>query len=300
MSNEIKVGFCVAYDWYFLHHALPLIYSGADKIVLSLDNSKISWSNNQFDFDETAFRDFIKAIDKQNKIECFESDFHLSQLSPMENEVRQRNMMAEKLGSGGWHIQLDCDEYFIDFDRFVSYLKNLRIKEDRKVNICCTWVTLFKQITDGFLYILPGAKQKIEFIQVATNCPDYKYGRRNGHFNIYTNFSIIHQSWARRESEIKDKLNNWGHKNDFNADEYLLTWRSLTLENYNTLYNFHPTEPDVWHALDYVKGKSVLDFAQKFDATHFRLPYFKLKAKNSRLLSGAKQLLNIILQWISQ
>ncbi len=294
MSTQIKVGFCVAYDWYLLKYALPLVYNHADTICLSIDTNRISWANNQYDFDESAFADLIKSVDKENKIILFEDDFHLFQLSPMENEVRQRNMMAQKMGSGGWHVQLDCDEYFIDFDKFTIYLKDTAPHTVGSVNICCKWVTLFKKVDEGFFYITPLKKKYIEFIQVATNYPIYEYGRRNGVFNIYTNFHMIHQSWARSEHEISNKLDNWGHKNDFDAGSYIKLWKSLSVNNYKTFYNFHPTQPDAWSGLSYVEGKTIENFVQEFNPKAFSLTYFELRFKNSRILAKIKSLLKSI------
>ena len=45
----------------------------------------------------------------------FTKTLFIEGMQPMELETRQRNMMAEKMGSGGWHIQMDGDEYAYDF-----------------------------------------------------------------------------------------------------------------------------------------------------------------------------------------
>jgi hypothetical protein len=36
----------------------------------------------------------------------------------MENETRERMMIAQRMGEGGWHVQVDSDEYFLDFGTF--------------------------------------------------------------------------------------------------------------------------------------------------------------------------------------
>jgi hypothetical protein len=33
----------------------------------------------------------------------------------MECDTRERNMLAKYMGEGGWHVQIDADEYFADF-----------------------------------------------------------------------------------------------------------------------------------------------------------------------------------------
>ncbi len=219
-DDSIKIGICVAYDWPLLANALPLVYAEADLIVLSVDVDRKSWSGKPFAWDEGAFRSLISSIDTGNKISVIEEDFHLASMTPMENEVRQRNIMASHMKPGGWHIQIDSDEYFVNFGAFTGYLKSLRVNDRRAINVCCSLITLFKQLPEGFLYVAPESKSNLEFIQIATRHPVYMYGRRNGHFNIYTNFQIVHQSWARSEAEILQKLGNWGHRDDVDASRF--------------------------------------------------------------------------------
>src|SRR5690349_14979672 len=102
MKEAIKVGFCVAYDWYLLEYALPLIYADATVIGLSIDQDRISWSGNAYPFDEAGFKALITKLDPEKKIRVLEENYHLPDLTPMQNEVRQRNLMAKHLGEGGW------------------------------------------------------------------------------------------------------------------------------------------------------------------------------------------------------
>src|SRR5690348_14068470 len=104
MSDLIKVGFCVAYDWPLLANALPLIYDHADSICLSMDRDRITWANAPIQWDANGFNELIRRLDPQNKVTCYEDDFHQPDLTPMQNEVRQRNKMAEFMGTSGWHI----------------------------------------------------------------------------------------------------------------------------------------------------------------------------------------------------
>lgn len=253
----IKVGFCVAYDWYFLKTALPLIYDSADEICLSIDKDCISWSGASFAFDEENFSHFISLVDKEKKIRLYKDDFHKPDLTPMQNEVRQRNMMAERMGKGGWHIQLDADEYFVDFGEFVKRLHHYR--GSNKVNICVPWVTLFKRLSDSWLVINMENTKAIEYIPVATLNPSYEYGRTNGYFNHKINTLLLHQSWARSKEEIEMKVKNWGHKNDFNAGSFIMFWDDLSKENYKSKLNFHPLKPFTWASLKEVPGKNIED-----------------------------------------
>lgn len=293
--NDIKVGFCVAYDWYLLRHALPLVYEASDLICLSVDKDRISWSGEKFEIDEPAFRMFVSQMDIDRKIIILEEDFHVPNLTAGQNEVRQRNRMAEFMGYGGWHIQLDCDEYFTDFQGFVSYLKKLGKRDTIRTNICCPLLTLYQRTIDGFLYINPKTSKQVEFIQIATQQPNYEFGRRNGDFNIYTAFGIIHQSWARSEEEIRLKISSWGHQRDFDSAKYFEIWKAVDETNYQLLKNFHPIEPTVWPSLSFVPAKDISNFMQKFSWQSFPYSTWQLWIKNNRLLSKVKKFAKLVM-----
>jgi hypothetical protein len=290
MRELIKVGFCIAYDWELLQYSLPLIYKDADVICLSIDKDRISWAKEKYIFDEDKFQSLIKKIDIGNKIKILQDDFHLEHLSPPENEVRQRKRIAEFLGAGGWHMQLDCDEYFPEFERFVKFLHSLPARKTQYVNICCTIITLFKQIGEGFLIIKSDSKESTEFIQVASKNPAFEHGRRNGYFNIYTDFIILHQSWARSKTDIQDKIKNWGHKNDFDTEAYLRAWDSLNSSNYTALHNFHPIKPTLWSTLSLVRANDVIDLIN--NPPRVKLPWRKIDfiLKNNRNISRLRNI----------
>jgi hypothetical protein len=294
MNNTIKVGFCIAYDWYLLRYALPLVYERADQICLSLDKDRISWTGKKFKLDESAFQLFVREVDHYKKIQIQEEDFHLPALTAGQNEVRQRNRMAEYLGKGGWHIQLDCDEYFSNFSEFVSYLENLPERDRHRTSICCPLLTLFRKTENGYLYVLPASVDNVEYIQIATQEPHYEFGRRNGDFNIQTNFGIIHQSWARSDEEIKLKLSSWGHRQDFDGEKYFEMWKSVDQNNYATLQNFHPIQPNVWQALSFASAKDISGFIQNYDWRSFPSSTAQLRQKNSRILAKFWKIISLI------
>ncbi len=290
MIDQIKIGFCIAYDWEYLRISLPLVYESASVICISFDQDQISWAGNKFYLDEKALNEFIHDLDKDNKVKVYKDDFHLSNLSPMENEVRQRKKISEFLGEGGWHLQLDTDEYFIDFEGFASYLRKLR--PSRPVNVVCPWYIMFKQVKEGFLFV---QSKTPEYIPVATNKPEYHFGRSNGHFNIKTNFLILHQSWARSKEEVLQKIQNWGHKNDFDVMKYFELWETLDTNNYADLRNFHPVEPEVWERLELVTESDVALLIKRLRMNPpNRVPQRQLARENSvwysRIASLVKKL----------
>lgn len=86
---KIAVGFLIAYDYAILKHSLPLGYASADKIVLSLDDNRLTWAGQNFSFDNE-FKKWIQAFDRQGKVEWKEEHYYIRGNSPMEKETRQR------------------------------------------------------------------------------------------------------------------------------------------------------------------------------------------------------------------
>ncbi len=286
MNDTIKVGFCVAYDWNLLANALPLVYNSADAICLSIDQDRLTWANQPAPIDERAFRQFVRSIDVSNKIDIYEDNFHLPELTSAQNEVRQRQLMAARMGSGGWYIQLDCDEYFLDFAGFVRYLKAFP-RRPYSFNVCCQFVTLYKKVKDGFLYVDPEVPRYFEFMQVASRTPSYEHGRRNGNFNVLAPFVMVHQSWARSEDEILLKLSNWGHKDDFDGQKYFEFWRGIDETNFKSVRHLHPIHAGEWPSLRFVQCDNVGEMLSKSKPGDFpSLNPVSRFMRNSRFLSA--------------
>jgi hypothetical protein len=284
----IKVGICVAYDWEFLKNSIPRIYERADVICLGLDKDRHSWKCNPFSFDNEAFYCYIKDIDKDNKIDIYEDDFSINSLNTRENCNRHRMMIANRMGEGGWHIQLDSDEYFINFEKFVNDLIKINSNPTGKefpINVCCPFIPLFKKVEKGFLYVnfesfLP------ENIPMATNKPNYERARQNGYFNLLTNNYVIHDTWARSEEEMKFKMENWGHASEELVDKairnsYFKLWQAMEEYNYQYIRNFHPAAPHVWPSLSYIEALSTEELINKLPIPEFPLKGLKLKLRNS-------------------
>jgi hypothetical protein len=217
----------------------------------------MSWSGNAYTIDEDAFRNMISQIDRYNKVFVLEECYYSGELTPLQNEFYQRKRLYEYLGKGGWHIQLDCDEYLLRFSGFVSLLKKLSSRKEEKINVCSPMIHLYKQLDNGFLVVDPITKSNIEYLPVATRGITYDQGRKNVGFNIRTDFIVIHQSWARTKQEVVDKINNWGHSHEVDGASYLDKWNALDRYNFMQFKNFHPIIPQCWPRLVHVEGKSV-------------------------------------------
>ncbi len=262
----IKVGYLISYDYDLLFVSLRQIYEFADKIFLAIDKDGKTWSGNDLEIPKTFF-DEVQQFDYLNKIEFYYDSFYVKTLSPMENDVRERTMLSKKMGRG-WLIQIDVDEYIYDFEIISSFLrKHIYLTYFPWLNpIAFTgcWVTLFKKIESGYLFIDNGEK-----FPLITNYAEYQYARANDNIINYSLGAIaIHQSWARSDEEMHFKINNWGHSDDFDTVKYFEFWKSLNEKNYKDFKNIHPLSPAVWDEIRFIESKNIDDFISKYSNLH--------------------------------
>lgn len=264
MKEIIKVGYLLSYDYQYIFTSIELIYDFVDKIVICYDKDGKTWAGNNIKIPNEVFEK-IKSIDYKNKIFLYSDSFYIEGLPPIELETRQRNMLAKQMGEGGWHIQLDCDEYPINFDKLSIFLRKYQylLKNPSKtpVNFLVNWVTLFKQNEYAFFVVTPYTEKCC----LITNVPDYLLARRpKNDFFIPLDFNLIHQSWARDREEIIQKITNWGHKDDFDTQNFFKKWESLNLDNYTKYKNFHPLSPDEWKSIKFIKAININEFIEVF------------------------------------
>jgi len=267
-SGVIKVEYCVAYDWARLEHSLPAVYAQADRICLSIDRDRKSWSGERYEFDEGAFRALLARLDPDHKVEVYEDDFHRPDLDPMGNDIRQRRLMAQHMGEGGWHVQVDVDEYFLDFAGFVAELRRLDPEprpERRPMCVYARWTPLFKRVEGGYLYVDFGGKAG-EQAPIATNCPEYVNSRVTQGKAVHTPFVVVHDTWARSEAELWQKFSNWGHAKDFDARSYFNLWKAVDAANCRYLRDFHPLYGPDWPRLGFHAAADIGELIQAFRA----------------------------------
>lgn len=193
----------------------------------------------------------------------YSDDFYLPDLTAMQNQTRERNLIAEQMGEGGWHVQVDSDEYFPDFGAFVGFLRRHSrwlAPDSPPIDIGAFLIPLYKKFDDGFLYI-PNA---YETFAIATNRPKYKQARKTTGRILYAPYYLFHQTWARPEEEIWTKVNSFGARTQFHIQSYYNLWKSIDRHNYRYLRDFHPLIPAVWHSLAWGDGKNILEFITNY------------------------------------
>lgn len=255
-TPQIKVGLLVSYDYIYIKDSLPRIYPYADTISLAIDKDRKTWSGESFEIEDSFF-DWIKEFDKDNKIRIYEDSFYVPTLSTIECDTRERNMLAQFMGEGGWHLQIDSDEYFLNFEKFVDYLRTLDISKETQV--FARWITMYKKIGNDYFFINTN-----EVFPVASNKPSYICARMSkSDNNIYTDFKALHQSWARSDEEIKLKIRNWGHNTDFDVEAYYLFWKAINRQTYKYARSFHPLDSWLWPSLEYFEVQSIEELVGK-------------------------------------
>lgn len=254
MAGKIQTGYLVSYDYELLKTSLPTVYSDSDEIFIAIDKNRNTWNGGSFSIDDSFF-EWIKAYDVDKKIVIYEDDFYVPELTTMECEIRERKMLAEKMGIGNWIVQVDCDEYFVDFKKFVSDLRRydsyLIHPEKNPIQICAYWVMLYKYTANGILYVDKPLKAIF-----ATNYPNYKSGRRIKERQIYTDNIVLHESLSRTEEDLRFKLENWGHNIDLD-EGFLDKWLAVDENNYNEYKDFYYLQPEKWKRLGFFPNKSI-------------------------------------------
>ncbi|GAA3770190.1 hypothetical protein [Flavobacterium ginsengiterrae] len=263
MIGKIQVGYLVSYDYELLKNSLPTVYAEADTVFLAIDKNRRTWNGEYFNIDNSFF-EWLRVFDVDKKIVIYEDDFYVPEFTTMQCEIRERKLLSQKMGLGNWLIQIDCDEYFVDFKRFVADLRKYDsyIKQPLKktIQVAAFWVILYKYTSSGILYVDKPTKAIF-----ATNNPEYVNGRRVKAQVIYTDNLVLHESLSRTEEELRFKFENWGHNKETNKD-FLNKWVKVNETNFKEFRNFYYIEPERWKKLDFFPTKDIIEiknFIQK-------------------------------------
>ncbi|EJL60172.1 hypothetical protein [Flavobacterium sp. CF136] len=263
--KKIHVGFLLSYDYEKLKLSIPPVYNAADKIFIAEDSNKKTWSGNEFVVDES-FYEWLKEFDVDNKIEFYRDDFYIPELTAIQNDTRERHLLSMKMGIGNWLIQIDSDEYFIDFDSFIANLRKydhyLDNPKKNKIQFACFWLIIYKYTKEGVLFVNKPMKSIF-----ATNYPNYKCARRTNERTVYFDNLVLHESIARTEEQLRYKLKNWGHTNEVDKN-FLKKWKMIDETNYDQFEDFYYIEPKRWKKLDYFPATRIKDIKKIIDTKY--------------------------------
>ena len=276
--KKIHVGFLLSYDYEKLKLAIPPVYKGADRIFIAMDEELRTWSGNTFEVDPSFF-EWVKEFDVDNKIEYYKDNFYIPELNAIQNDTRERHMLGLKMGIGNWLIQVDSDEYFIDFERFVKNLRRydcyLKNPEKTPIQFAGFHINVYKYLDDGLLYVNKPTK-----LLLATNYPNYKNAKNTKERIVYHDTFILHEGLARTEEELELKLANWGHMHEVNMT-FLDKWKMANKDNYHTIKDVFYLEPGIWKELGYLPSKSLTDLKKLVaNDPNLQIPKMKLFFRN--------------------
>lgn len=276
--KKIHVGFLLSYDYIKLKNSIPPVYKMADRIFIAIDSAFLTWSGQQFKVDSHFF-EWLKEFDVDDKIELYYDNFYVPELSAIENDNRERHMLSLKMGIGNWLIQVDSDEYFINFDNFVKNLRKydhyLDNPEKTKIQFAGFLINMYKYSDGGVFFV-----EKPTRVLAATNYPNYKVARQTKQRIIYTPNILWHETLARNEKDIEFKLMNWGHNVDVDVEKFMEKWRSVNISNYQTLRGFFYMNPKKWKKLQFVKGDNIEEVSRNLDANKYLPSSFYISYKN--------------------
>ncbi len=258
----------ISYDANYLPGSIAKYYNYVDEIVLGLDENRITWSGNQFSFDENALWAELQRIDGDNKISVVEGNFHQASVA-IENDNYERNFLKAQC-SNDFIISIDADEYLVNAKDFFYNYCPIYERYLNKLDACMTWAMPYKTIGDTTLVIVneDGTPFFGENQGVVTHKNNtYTYARwsnisADGSNRIISPLVSIHWSLCRTDKELHQKIHNIGHSDIVDRDPFYSIWKTVTLDNYQELRNFKTSGLGgaQWPALRAIPSKEVENF----------------------------------------
>lgn len=239
---ESSVISLISYDAHLLPASIRSYYNYVDQIVLGLDSNRISWSGNEFSFDENLLWQELDSIDGDDKILVVEDNFHKSDV-PMENDNYERNFLKHHC-KYQWVLSFDADEELVNANDFFYNFVPLLGSQVQKRDLLFHWFLPYKYLpeTDEYLVIAKNDGSIFSgdtqgFATHKNNTFTYARWTNNRSF-IQTPLCIKHWSFCRNEHEVNQKINNFGHSDRTKDDPFFDTWKQIDGSNYEQLRNF--------------------------------------------------------------
>src|SRR5512138_399529 len=201
-----------SYDWRELFESLPPCLPYVDEVIVGADKDRLTWSGTPAEIPaDLAGR--LRALEGGHKIQVVEESFHRPELTPMECETRERNILAQRCRPGNWIVSIDADEVILHPAEFFSEVG--RAAPDSVV--FASLATVFKRVDRGVLIVTAQPGGQPERFPVATRLAGAFVRARYTNQTARTESAAIflHNSWGRREEDVLEKLSGWGHSRDF-------------------------------------------------------------------------------------
>lgn len=256
----------------FLKESLRSYYDRVDRIVLSYDESFVSWTGTPLPVRECLA--IIDALDADGK--CIRAPGHYGRLDhdPLENDTYQRQRALEAASQDAdWVLQLDTDEVMLDPDRFFSSLRRAEATGAGAMDYPSRW--LYSRVSPGrYLeastrFWRPAASYPgplaIRAGSQLTLCrqaevPLYRVDLRPWntdpahhrdtvvHEVVDSRSAVLHYSWVRDHDTIRRKFGWSGHAEDYSRPAVYERWAQRQLHPLRTVLT-NPLRRREWYRL---------------------------------------------------
>lgn len=218
-------------------YAIP----GIEKIYIAYSEKPWTYNlnaRNQYrnSFDLTV----IKNSPYMNKIHIIEGEW--------DTEEQQRNACAEQAVKDGMEYLIihDADEFYF-FDQFQNLIKEIENNPNHdyyKVGWYCFWKDFNHVLLDSSGNRITGYPEFCINLKRGVRFASKRRPNRAGSFILKPEIGVCyHGSYVLSDEELLQKINTWGHTNDFNKELwYKEKWLKWT-ENSTDL---HLVTPSAW------------------------------------------------------
>ena len=274
MAKKKSVISLISYDANrFLAQSIKRYYNYVDEIVLGLDKDRITWSGNDFSFDEDSLWGELSQIDGEGKVSIIEEDFHQSSIA-IENDNYERNFLKEQC-SHDWIFSFDADEVLVNAKDFFLNFCPLVERYYNKADLCMTWATPYKVVEDtegnSHTLVIANTDDSPFFGEnqgfVTSKDSTFTYARWTdtsgaGGNRLLSPLVALHWSLCRPDNELHEKINNIGHSDLVEQDPFYQIWTQVNWENYHELENFKTSGlgEQQWPTLFAVPSEHVEDY----------------------------------------
>ena len=217
-----------------------------DKIYIAWSKNPWSYGKNSKNFKNNSDLEILKKSEFYHKIETITGEWKLDE------EERNECLKRAKNDNMDYLITQDADEFYT-FDGYKKLIESIKNNPDYDY-YTTPWICFWKDfkhvlvaednnIINGYPEIAINLRKNIKFIRC----------RRPNSTNHKRLDSICyHMCFVFDKDEDEDcwdKINTWGHSNEFNIDKWYkekwIKWKPST-------ENLHPTNPKAWaKAIEY-------------------------------------------------
>lgn len=266
--------YLLAADPSWITYSVSSYYDFVDEIIVSFDVNKVGWSGVPVSTDVCL--GLLKSLDKRNKMKFVGDSFYKPELSNREQEIFQRqHAVAACSSKAEWIINLDSDEVIPKPESFFNHLSKQVDKDVKSIN--WPFRVIFQHL-NGSVYLevcdIDRKSPTVEFPGSIAVRKDviFDYGRtslqkqkifhvtdrpwikrlirwRSPRTIIPMDEAILHFSWVRSVDQMWEKVRSWGHREDFDTENYVKNIWQNSVGNWEHMQNFHPLNPNWWPAL---------------------------------------------------